>query len=205
MVSYGLGGHYEPHHDYFGSMANFDPGNSKVLSLVQQFLLLDNLNVFMLDNLNITALASDWGQSCHPSLFPLHPWRWWRHGVPPPWHIGDNLDQVLTRLVIQVPPVAGDALLWRNLRPDGLGLSASLHSGCPVLRGAKKVRLRQYVDSKTLWIGKRHSLKATFEPCCTKLLEIRWTLSLLTRFTVTGGQSLVLVPWPGSQSALSLS
>ena len=40
----------------------------------------------------------------------------------------------------QVPPVAGDALLWRNLRPDGLGLSVSLHSGCPVLRGAKKVR-----------------------------------------------------------------
>ena len=65
VVSYGLGGHYEPHHDYFGSMANFDPGNSKVPSLVQQFQILDNLN--------ITALASDWGQSCHPSLFPLHP------------------------------------------------------------------------------------------------------------------------------------
>ena len=30
VVSYGLGGHYEPHHDYFGSMANFEPANSKV-------------------------------------------------------------------------------------------------------------------------------------------------------------------------------
>ena len=46
VVSYGLGGHYEPHHDYFGSMTHFDPANSKVLSLVlHQFLVLQNLNV----------------------------------------------------------------------------------------------------------------------------------------------------------------
>ena len=65
VVSYGLGGHYEPHHDYFGSMENFDPGNSKVPSLVQQFL--------MLGNLNVTEVASGGRQSCHSSLFHLHP------------------------------------------------------------------------------------------------------------------------------------
>ena len=38
VVSYGLGGHYEPHHDYFGSMTNYHPDNSKVMPvLILQF------------------------------------------------------------------------------------------------------------------------------------------------------------------------
>ena len=44
---------------------------------------------------------------------------------------------VFPQLGISVKPVAGSALMWVNIRSNGLFDTRVLHMGCPVLRGNK--------------------------------------------------------------------
>ena len=43
------------------------------------------------------------------------------------------------RMNIFVKPVMGNAIFWTNLHSDGEGQNITLHGGCPVLLGNKKI------------------------------------------------------------------
>ena len=46
---------------------------------------------------------------------------------------------VFPKLDIAVAPRKGSAVVWENLRSDGTPYEETLHAGCPVLIGSKKV------------------------------------------------------------------
>ena len=49
---------------------------------------------------------------------------------------------VFPKMNLVVKPVKGTAVYWRNMKTDGTVLPNTLHGGCPVLIGHKKVIAR---------------------------------------------------------------
>ena len=119
IVSYGIGGHYEPHVDYF----NINNGSS-----------------------GIPMFSSADGDRVATLLYYLN-------------DVTAGGATVFPRLGLTIKPTKGSALFWYNLYQNGVGDPFTLHAGCPVLLGQKRIANQWFRER-----GQEHLRKCALDP-----------------------------------------